>query len=276
MSTSTVDLTVVKSTQQQTWATGDYGRIGTTLVLMGELLCEAADLCAGWRVLDVATGSGNTALSAARRHCRVTGIDYVPDLVDQARARAAADHLEVEFAVGDAEQIPLPDQSFDAVLSTIGVMFAPDHARAAAELLRVCRPGGRIGLTAWTPDGFVGEMFELYARYVPPPPGLLSPVLWGTEDHLRRLFGDAVSELRATIRSQVFRYPSAAHYVEWLRTWFGPTIRTFVGLDEHCRNTLATEFEALVQRHNRVDDGTLVLGAEYLEVVAVVAHRRPR
>lgn len=271
MPTPIVDLNAVKSTQQQTWATGDYGRIGTMLVMMGELLCEAADLRAGWRVLDVATGSGNTALSAARRNCRVTGIDYVPDLVDQARARAAAERLDVEFAVGDAEQIPFPDRSFDAVLSTVGVMFAPDHARAAAELLRVCRPGGTLGLTAWTPDGFVGEMFALHTRYAPPPPGTRPPVLWGTDQHLRHLFGDTVSELRTTIRSQVLRYSSAAHYVEWFRTWFGPTMRTFAGLDEQRRTALATEFKALVERHNRADDGTLVLGADYLEAVAEVA-----
>ncbi len=271
MSTPIVDLGAVKSTQQQTWATGDYGRIGTTLVLMGELLCEAADLRAGARVLDVATGSGNTALSAARRHCRVTGIDYVPDLVDQARVRATAEHLDVEFAVGDAEQIPFPDRSFDAVLSTIGVMFAPDHARAAAELLRVCRPGATLGLTAWTPDGFVGEMFALFARYTPPPPGTRSPVLWGTEEYLRQLFGDAIGELRTTVCTQVFRYPSAVHYVDWFRTWFGPTICTFAALDEQHRGALATEFEALVERHNRANDGTLVLGADYLEAVAEVA-----
>jgi SAM-dependent methyltransferase len=267
----TVDLNAVKLAQQQMWTAGDYGRVGTTLVLMGELLCEAADLRAGWRVLDVATGSGNTALSAARRHCRVSGIDYVPELLEQARARAAAERLDVEFTTGDAEQIPFPDRSFDAVLSTIGVMFAPDHARAAAELVRVARPGATIGLTAWTPDGFVGEMFALYARYVPAPPGLPSPLLWGTEAHLRHLFGDALRTLRTTLRSQVFRYPSPASYVEFYRTWFGPTMRTFAALDGAGRTALASEFEALVRRHNRAGDGTLILAADYLEAVAAVA-----
>src|SRR5262245_41467689 len=206
------DLTAIKARQQQTWAAGDFAEVATTLTLVSELLCEAVDLHAGARVLDVATGSGNTAIAAARRFCDVLAVDYVPALLERGRERAAAERLAVDFREGDAEALPCPDGAFDAVLSTYGVMFAPNQPQAAAELLRVCRPGGTIGLVHWTSDGFIGEMFRVGGRHVPPPAGLASPMRWGDEGGLHELFGDGISELRLTRRAHVFRYRSAEHW----------------------------------------------------------------
>lgn len=263
------DLAAIKARQQQTWATGDYARVGNSLVLIGELLCEAVDVRSGQRVLDVATGSGNTALAAARRFCEVTGIDYVPGLIEQAKSRAAAEGFTITFEVGDAEAIPFPDASFDVVLSTLGVMFAPDQERAAAELLRVCRPGGKIGMANWTPDGFIGHFFRLFARHVPPPAGVQPPILWGTEARLRELFGDGISALDVTKRDQVFRFPSARFYREYFQTYFGPTMKAFAALDADGQQRLAEELEALIEQFNRSGDETMVVPAEHLEVVAI-------
>jgi SAM-dependent methyltransferase len=264
----TTDLATVKARQQQTWDSGDYARIGNALVIMGELLCEAADLRGGQRVLDVATGSGNTALSAARRYCEVTGIDYVPALIAQARARAAAEGLPVDFAVGDAEALDLPDGAFDAVLSTVGVMFTADQERAARELLRVCRPGGKIGLANWTPDGFVGQMFRVVGRYAPPPNGVRSPLLWGTEERLRDLFGAEIAALAVTRRDYVFRFSSARDFVGQFRAYYGPMHRAFAAQDAAGQEAFAGDLLALLDEWNLATDGTLVIPAAYLEVVA--------
>lgn len=265
----TPDLDAIKEHQQKTWASGDYVRIGNNLVIMGEMLCEAADLRAGEKVLDVATGSGNTALSAARRFCEVTGSDYVPEWVEYARKRAEVEGMPITFEVGDAEDLPYPDASFDAVLSTIGVMFAPDQEKAAIELLRVCRSGGRIALANWTPNGFIGHMFRTVAKHVPPPVGVKPPPLWGTEERLRELFGDGVSSLQTTRRAFVFRYASARHNVEYLRAYFGPMIKAFEALDAARQEALARDLEEVFESWNTSDDGTLVVPGEYLEVVAV-------
>lgn len=265
----TADLGVVKERQQRTWSAGDYTRVGNPLVLMGENLVEAADVRSGQKVLDVATGSGNTALSAARRFCETTGVDYVPDLIERARQRAAVEGLEAAFDVGDAEKLPYPDASFDVVLSTIGVMFAPDQDRAASELLRVCRPGGRIGLANWTPDSFVGALLRTVGKHVPPPPGVKPPLLWGTEERLRELLGDGLSSLDVARRSHAFRYPSAGHFIEHFRSYYGPMKKAFESLDPSEAEALESDLRKLLADWNASGDETIVLPSEYLEVVAV-------
>jgi ubiquinone/menaquinone biosynthesis C-methylase UbiE len=263
------NLGAIKDRQQKTWTSGDYTRIGNTLVIIGELLCEAVDVRAGDKVLDVATGGGNTAISAARRFCEVTGIDYVPELIEYARNRAEVEGVEVSFEVGDAEDLPYPDASFDVVLSTLGVMFAPDQEKTARELLRVCRPGGKIGLANWTPDGFIGNMFRTQGKHVPPPPGIKPPPLWGTEERLRELLGEGVASLEVTRRSYVWRYRSARHFVEHFRSYYGPTLKAFEALDADGQEALATDLEELLEGWNISGDATLVVPSDYLEVVAV-------
>ncbi len=265
----TTNLTSVKEGQQKTWSTGNYARIGNPLVIMGELLCEAVDVRSGQKVLDVATGSGNTAISAARRFCETTGIDYVPDLIEYARQRAATEGFEVAFEVGDAENLPYPDASFDVVLSTLGVMFTPDQEKAASELLRICRPGGKIGLANWTPDSYVGNMFRTVSKHFPPPPGVKPPPLWGTEERLRELLGDGVSSLDTTRRTYVFRYPSAGHFIEYFRSYYGPMNKAFETLDPDGRRALESDLRKLIADWNISGDGTAVLPSDYLEVVAV-------
>lgn len=262
------DLKTLKERQQGAWASGDYAMLGSTFVIISERLCEAVDLRAGQEVLDVATGSGNTALAAARRFCGVTGVDYVPDLLKRARERAAAERLRVAFQEGDAENIPFPDASFDVVLSTIGAMFAPDQERTAGELLRVCRSGGKIGMANWASDGFIGEMLRVHARYLPPPPGLKPPVLWGTEERVRELFGDGITSLQNTRRVFSFRYRSVEHYWDFMRTHNGPTIKAFQALDATARENLTGELMDLTRRFNRSGDETMVVPADYLEIVA--------
>jgi SAM-dependent methyltransferase len=262
-----VDLKAVKAKQQATWASGDYSVIGATLNIIAESLCEAADLRAGDCVLDVATGSGNVALAAARRWCDVVGIDYVPALVARARERAAAEHLPATFKDGDAERLEFADGSFDVVMSVVGVMFAADQEKAAGELLRVCRSGGRIALANWTPEGFLGQLFKSIGRHVPPPPGVRSPMLWGTEHRLAELFGYEAADIRVVRRNYVFRYRSPGHWLEVFRTYYGPTQRAFAALDEAGRAALARDLLGLLNRMNRSGDETLVLPGEYLEVV---------
>jgi ubiquinone/menaquinone biosynthesis C-methylase UbiE len=265
--TQPTSLETIRQRQQQTWADGDYGVVAATIPLIAERLCEAADLRAGQRVLDVATGTGNTAIAAARRWCDVTGVDYVVELLDRARERAAAERLDVEFLYGDAEDLPFPDASFDAVLSTVGVMFAPNQQKAADELVRVCRPGGRIALANWTRDGFVGNQFRLTSRFVPPPPSLEPPTLWGSEEHVRELFRDRVTSLVSTRREFVFRYRSASHWLSTFRTFYGPTKRAFEALDEERQQEYERELRDLLARFNCSGDGSLVVPGEYLEIV---------
>lgn len=264
-----VDYAAIKARQKLTWASGDFAVIGTTLQIVGETLCEAVDLRAGERVLDVACGNGNATLAAARRFARVTGADYVPTLLDRGRARAAAEGLAVDLREADAEALPFETGAFDVVLSTYGVMFAPNHAAAASELLRVCRRGGRIGLANWTPSGFVGAMLRLVSRYVPPPPGVEAPSLWGKREHVAQLFGDKVSSLDATHRDFNFRYESAAHFIDVFRRYYGPTNRAFAALDESGQAGLTRDLDALLREHDRGGGGSLVVPADYLEIVAV-------
>ncbi|MDQ6602955.1 MAG: class I SAM-dependent methyltransferase [Chloroflexota bacterium] len=262
------DFAAIKAKQRQTWATGDYAVIGTAILYMAETLCEAMDLRAGQRVLDVAGGSGNAALAAARRFCVVTCTDYVPELLDRGRERAAAERLPITFEVADAEDLPYPDGSFDAVTSTVGVMFAPDQERAAAELLRVCTPGGTIGLANWTPDGFLGELFRIVGKYAPPPAGVKPAALWGTEERLHELLGEGVVSLVATRRAFVFRARSADHWIAMFREYYGPINKAFAAQDAAGQAALAADLDDLLRRHNRATDGTIAASADYLEVIA--------
>jgi ubiquinone/menaquinone biosynthesis C-methylase UbiE len=262
------DLMAVKSRQQATWSSGDYAVIGTTLSITGELLCEAVDLRPGQRVLDVAAGNGNATLAAARRWGDVTSTDYVAALLERGRAKAAAERLPVTFQEADAEQLPFADSSFDVVLSVFGVMFTPNQEQAAQELLRVCRPGGKIGLANWTPEGFIGHVFRTIGKYIPPPPGVKPPALWGTEQRLSELFGDGISELRINRRFFVFRYRSAEHWLEVFRTYYGPVLKAFAALDAEGQAGLARDLTELLQRFNQGGTDTLGVPSEYLEVVA--------
>jgi ubiquinone/menaquinone biosynthesis C-methylase UbiE len=270
MTATDLDRAAVKERQRLTWASADYGAVAALIVPMAERLAEAADLRAGDTVLDVATGTGNAALAAARCGCAVTGLDYVPALLERGRARAVAEGLNVAFAEGDAESLPYADGSFDAVLSCVGVMFAPDQERAAAELVRVCRPGGKIALANWTPPGFVGGMFRTVSKHVPPPPGLKPPGLWGTAQRLGELFAGAVSDLRIEHREFVFRFRSANHFVEFFRTRYGPVTKAFEALDEADREHLHADLAALVAAYDRAHGQTVAIPSEYLEVIAVV------
>jgi len=262
-----ISLAAVKARQQAAWSSGDYSVVGTTLQLVGEALCEAVDLRAGERVLDVACGNGNAALAAARRFARVTGVDYVPALLARAAQRAAADGLALELREGDAEALPFGDGEFDVVLSTFGVMFAPDQEQAARELLRVCRHGGRIGLASWTPDDFVGQMFKVVGAHVPPPAGVRGPALWGTEARLAELLGSEARGIRARTLEFTFRYRSTAHWLEVFRTWYGPVNRAFAALAPDGQAALAKDLSALVDRLNVARDGTVVVPSAYLEAV---------
>jgi ubiquinone/menaquinone biosynthesis C-methylase UbiE len=261
------DLEAIKKRQQATWASGDYAVIGIRLQIVGELLAEAADVRADQRVLDVAAGNGNATLAAARRFAVVTATDYVPHLLDKAAARAQADGLTVQCRVADAESLPFDDASFDVALSSFGVMFAPDHSRAADELLRVVRPGGRIGLAAWTPDGFIGELFRLVGRHVPPPAGLRSPASWGDEPYLVELFGRQAADIQCTRRTYSFRYRSAAHWIDVFRRYYGPTHKAFAALDEDGQDRLYADLLSLLESRNVAGPNSLVIPGEYLEAV---------
>jgi SAM-dependent methyltransferase len=263
------DLAAVKGRQRQTWASGDYSAVAARIVPMAEKLVEAADLQAGQRVLDVACGNGNATLAAARCGCEVTGIDYVPELLERGRARAAAEGLEVEFAEGDAEDLRFPDGAFDAVLSVVGVMFTPDQERAAAELARVCRPGGTIAVANWTPTSFVGQIFRTVTRYVPAPAGVRPPGLWGTEERLRELLGPAVSRLEVTARQFVFRFRSPDEFVDLFRTTYGPVHKAFLALDEPDRERLRAGLATLATQFDRGPGPSVAMPSDYLEAVAV-------
>lgn len=272
MTATLVDYAAIKARQHNAWSSGNYAIIGTTLQSVGENLCEALDIRAGSRVLDVAAGNGNATLAAARRWCQVTSTDFVSGLLETARRRAAAESLTIDFREADAEALPFSDGEFDVVLSTFGVMFTPNQERAASELARVCKSGGKIGLANWTPEGFVGELFKIIGKYVPPAPGLKPPARWGTEAGLRELFG-ARATIDAARRNFTFRYKSPEHFVDVFRAYYGPTNRTFAALAEtpDAQAALTKDLIALLQRRNRATDGTLVLPGEYLEVVITTA-----
>ncbi|MGF6595034.1 class I SAM-dependent methyltransferase [Pseudomonas sp. 2835] len=262
-----LDLNALKARQQAAWASGDYAVIGTTLQLVGERLAEACDLRWDEKVLDVAAGNGNVTLAAARRGCQVTSTDYVPELLKRGEERARAEHLNVAFQVADVEALPFEEGAFDAVVSTFGVMFAPDQAQAARELGRVCRPGGRIGLANWTPQGFIGQMFKTLGRHVPPPPGAQPPSRWGDEEQLHNLFGDDLGSIKLSREHFNFRYRSAAHFIEVFRTWYGPVHKAFASLDSDQASALESDLTQLLNDNNVAGASSLVVPSEYLQVV---------
>jgi ubiquinone/menaquinone biosynthesis C-methylase UbiE len=262
-----VDLGALKARQQGAWSSGDYAVVGTTLQIVGEELCEALDARSGQKVLDVAAGNGNASLAAARRWCDVVATDYVPALLERARERADADRLEIEFREADAEALPFADGSFDVVVSTFGVMFTPDQDRAAAELVRVCRHGGKIGLANWTPEGFIGQVFKTIGKHVAPPPGAKSPALWGTRARIVELFEPHAASIRSAQRSFVFRYRSPAHWLEVFKTYYGPLLKTFAALEPRAQSALERDLMALISQFNVSGDGSMVVPSEYLEIV---------
>ncbi|TFV36794.1 class I SAM-dependent methyltransferase [Bradyrhizobium frederickii] len=261
------DLAAIKQRQHGAWSSGDYAVVGTTLQIVGEQLCEALDLRAGSKVLDVAAGNGNATLAAARRWCDVTSTDYVPALLKRGQERAAADHLTVEFREADAEALPFADASYDVVLSTFGVMFTPDQEKAASELARVCKSGGKIGLANWTPQGFIGQLFKTIGKHLPPPAGVKSPALWGTPARLEEMFASQASDITAEPRMFVFRYRSPEHWLDVFKTFYGPTLKAFAALDESGQAALRRDLLALLGEFNHADDGTIVVHSEYLEAV---------
>jgi ubiquinone/menaquinone biosynthesis C-methylase UbiE len=261
------DLGTVKTRQQGAWSSGDYAIVGTTLQIVGEALCEALDLRAGQKVLDVAAGNGNVTLAAARRWCDVVSTDYVPALLERGRERAVAERLAIEFRQADAEALPFVDASFDVVVSTFGVMFTPNQDKAATELLRVCKPGGKIGLANWTPEGFIGQLFKTIGKHMPPAAGVKSPALWGTGARITELFGAQASSIQLEQRHFVFRYRSAQHWIDVFKTYYGPLLKTFGALDPQAQAALTDDLFALIKRFDRSGDKTMVVPSEYLEVV---------
>ena len=261
------DLAAVKQRQHGAWSSGDYAVVGTTLQIVGEQLCESLDLRAGSKVLDVAAGNGNVTLAAARRWCDVTSTDYVPALLKRGQERAAADHLTVEFREADAEALPFADASYDVVVSTFGVMFTPDQDKAASELARVCKSGGKIGLANWTPQGFIGQLFKIIGKHLPPPAGVKSPALWGTSARLEEMFISKASEIAAEPRMFVFRYRSPEHWLDIFKSYYGPMLKAFAALDETGQAALRRDLMTLLGEFNHADDGTVVVHSEYLEAV---------
>jgi SAM-dependent methyltransferase len=263
------NLAAIKTKQQATWASGDFAVIGTTLQIVGETLAEAVDVRAGERVLDIAAGNGNATLAAAHRFAHVTSTDYVPELLDKGAVRARAEGLDVKFQVADAEALPFADDTFDVALSTFGIMFAPDHGKSASEALRVVRSGGRIGMANWTPEGFIGQLFKVIGRHVPPPAGLASPALWGTEPHIVQLFGPEAADIRCERRMFNFRYESAAHWIQVFRDYYGPTYKAFAALPPAGQKQLEADIAELLNRLNVGGRRSLVVPGEYLETVIV-------
>jgi ubiquinone/menaquinone biosynthesis C-methylase UbiE len=266
-STPMPDLAALKTRQHAAWSSGDYAIIGTTLQIVGEELCEALDLRSGQKVLDVAAGNGNVTLAAARRWCEVLSTDYVPSLLARGRARAAAEGLAVEFQEADAEALPFADNSFEAVVSTFGVMFTPNQDKAAAEMMRVCKSGGQIGLANWTPEGFIGQMFKTLGKHLPPPAGAKSPARWGTHAGLKEMFGSGASTIKAEPRNFMFRYRSPEHFLDLFKTYYGPMLKAFAALDPAKQTELHNDLHALIVRLNKATDGTMVVPGEYLQVV---------
>jgi len=262
-----IDFNVIKQRQQATWTSGDYALIGTTLQIVGETLAEAVDIRAGESVLDVAAGNGNASLAAARRHARVVSTDYVPHLLEKGAQRARADGLNIEFQTADAEALPFEKDSFDVILSTFGAMFTPDHGRVAKEFLRVVRKGGRIGMANWTPEGFIGQLFKVIGSHVPPPAGVQSPALWGSEPHVVELFGPQAKEIACVRRTFNFRYHSPAHWLEIFRNYYGPVLKAYAALDPDQQAVLTEDIIALLERYNVGGPDSLVVPGEYLEIV---------
>jgi SAM-dependent methyltransferase len=265
--TSSPDFDALKARQHGAWSSGDYAIVGTTLQIVGEELCESLDVRAGQSVLDVAAGNGNATLAAARRWCDVMSTDYVPSLLERGKARAAADGLSVGFKEADAEALPFADASFDAVVSTFGVMFTPNQDRAASELVRVCKSGGKIGLANWTPAGFIGQVFKTLGGYLPPPAGAKSPALWGTKARLDEMFGASATDIKLTSKHFVFRYRSPEHFLDIFRSYYGPVLKAFAALDTAKQDDLQRDLLALIATTNRSGDRTMVLPSEYLEVI---------
>lgn len=265
------DFSAIKAKQNTSWASGDYTKIGVTLQVVGETLAETLDLAPDSRVLDVAAGNGNATLAFARRWCAVTSTDYVDALLARGRDRANAETLDVDFRIADAEDLPFDDATFDAVVSTFGVMFTPDQAQAAAELMRVCRSGGRIGLANWTPDGFIGQIFKTLGRHMPPPQGVASPANWGRTDWIEATFGAGAANIACTPRDFVFRYRSPAHFVEFFRTYYGPVHKAFLALDAAAQAALETDLHDTIARFNTAADGSMRVPAGYIEVVIAKA-----
>lgn len=263
-----IDYRALTGRQQATWATGDFHEISRQIVPVSEALCQAVDPRPGERVLDIACGSGNTALIAARRYCEVAGIDYVPALIDRARRRAAAGGLAIDFQVADAQALPFEDASFDVAVSVFGVMFAPDQEKAASELLRVCKPGGRIALASWMPEQFGKDFFGLHARFMPPPPGIRPPQRWGTEAGLSELLGAGTTSITSERRGNRVYHPSIDHAVETFTTYFGPSGRALQSLDTSARADFKREMGELFHRYNEANDGTLVFETRYLQTLA--------
>ncbi len=267
LTSPTPDYTAIKTKQNAAWASGDYAKIGTTLQIVGEDLAEAMDLAPGSRVLDVAAGNGNATLAFARRWCNVVSTDYVDTLLARSRARAEAEGLDVAYQIADAENLPFDTENFDAVVSTFGVMFTPDQTTAAAELQRVCRSGGRIGLANWTPDGFIGHLFKTLGRHIAPPAGVKSPALWGTRAWLEAQFGGQFAKIDVTDRNFVFRYRSPDHFIDVFRTFYGPVHKAFLALDAQRQAALANDLGETVAQFNTAKDGTMRVPSEYLEVI---------
>jgi ubiquinone/menaquinone biosynthesis C-methylase UbiE len=264
-----VDLEALKTRQRGAWSSGNYAVVGTTLQIVGEDLCEALDVRSGQKVLDVAAGNGNVTLAAARRWCNVVSTDYVPSLLEHSQTRAAAEGLAVEYRDADAEALGFGEATFDVVVSTFGVMFTPNQDLAALELLRVCKSGGKIGLANWTPEGFIGQVFKILGKYLPPPTGVKSPALWGTRSRIVEMFGSAAASIKAEQRTFAFRYRSPEHFLEIFKDYYGPMLKAFEALDEAGRQGLRNDLLALIGRMNHADDGTMVVPSEYLEVVMV-------
>ena len=263
------DLNALKARQHGAWSSGDYAVVGTTLQIVGEELCEAIDIRAGQKVLDVAAGNGNATLAAARRWCDVVSTDYVPSLLERGQLRARADGLKVEFKETDAEALGFDDAAFDVVMSTFGVMFTPDQDRASAELLRVCKRGGKIGLANWTPEGFIGQLFKTLGKHLPPPAGARSPALWGTEARINEMFGPQAAAIKIERRHFNFRYRSPEHFLDVFKNFYGPMLKAFAALDTPNQQRLRDDILALIATMNRASDGTMIVPSEYLEIVIV-------
>jgi SAM-dependent methyltransferase len=271
--TDAPDFAAATKTQQETWSKGDFAMVASIVIYGAETLAESLRILPGEKVLDVACGSGNAAIAAARRAWgNTTGADFVPALLERARERAAAERLEVEFVEADAQDLPFEDGSFDVTMSIYGVMFAPDQEKAASELLRVTKPGGRIGVASWCPDGGLEKLFMAVMKHTGgPPPGVTPPVLWGNEEHVRGLFGDGVRDLRAERLKSRQTFFSVDHYIDFFRSYFGPIKSAYEQVGPDGEQALTEDLRAMLAEVNTAGDRALVLEPEYLQVVATRA-----